>query len=418
MQPSPSRMLVVILAVLWIACGEMRAAIARESDAIGDRLAAARVAYEDQLQKLRERAIDAIENLELKERSSDNPRLDVLASIIADREQFELAGAWPGLPFSAPLQRQATKISGAMIEAFKQAKKQYVREKNDAMARVIDAELTQFINQNDLICWSEGLEGETDGSPTKIGGENVSFDLGYEVGEEFRLEIIAKCVEGSGTLIVEVPLPGGKALEVRPVISDQSVVRLLLSLRESGVSADLGVTRPIDLSRTVEGGRTLNFRCESGAFEIETIRTKRIVTGKIEPQAKQNKPQRQSRAPVVKRPKAEEWLPAKANYRGNRQGQDDKDQSGCTAVLTRSGKTVSIRVDHGNQVLHFDCTLSGDDLTLKEVRPGRASGGTIRDARGSGRITKDRIRLVYRYLHDGQVKNRLVEGSLRLSKQD
>lgn len=408
----------VVFVALAVMAVSSRSVQGQERDPIAAKLSDARTAYESRLESVRTRIAAAIDAREKELRLAKKPDLAAIQEVEQARRAFIDEGAWPDVKSAAGLRQDAAKAAAAMKKAFAAAIAEYVKREKDELAGAVEEDLRVFSLHSDIVPWRENLV-----SPgadwSELGGEAKSLDLHIPRGVEYRLEVVARRTEGDGFLELDVPLPAGKALAMRSVPNAKGDVRVLLTVGEGAISADLGVERPLDLEAMKEGD-LLSLRADIGRFDVRSVRVKPLVAG--EPESLTPKPTRDPRKgdrtdgpPPEKN--VDDWLPLKGTWRGHRQNRDDKSSMACTVKISRDGDVLVLHVDHGTRKLSFDCTLEGDRITLKGVRQTKGPHAEHRHAGGTGRVYADHIEVTYRwYVDTAKVKNELVEGTLSVKR--
>jgi hypothetical protein len=93
--------------------------------------------------------------------------------------------------------------------------------------------------------WDEDLVARSSSTPRAIDATRLPIDAGASVSKAYRLRIVAQRIEGSGPLRIAIPLPDKKRVELDAHLDDTEEICVVLSVRESLISGDLGLKRPL-----------------------------------------------------------------------------------------------------------------------------------------------------------------------------
>ncbi|MBW7904904.1 MAG: hypothetical protein LC135_09885 [Phycisphaerae bacterium] len=394
---------------------------ADEPDPIGASLADARIAYELTMEDVRQDALKAIDKREVALRAKAKPNAKDLAetqeqikTLGEERDAFVSSGDWPSIPASDDLKRRAKSARTSLLKAYERAQADYVKGKNDALAEAIQREHEQLLAESDVVPWGDNLLASSTNGHHIVGSPKQALDLGEIASGAYRIEIVAKRTQGSGALQLAVPLPdGGHACLVTP--ADASESRILLTLRESLLSADLGASRDANApSEDAAANGQLALWTTGGEFRIDSVRVKRVFPASDEPDTPKED-RKQQRPTQQKQPKPE-LLPLNSEWTGARTFANGTAQK-CTVKITRrEGNKVVLRVNHDGYALAFHCTLKGDQLTLDSVFQVAGPGGSTRiNPTGSGKVTANNITLRHSWRKLDN-RNVMVEAVLNVSR--
>ncbi|MCK6483655.1 MAG: hypothetical protein HUU22_08710 [Phycisphaerae bacterium] len=296
---------------------------ADEPDAIAARLAEARVKYEDDMSEIRDAVLQALDRHEEKLRTkAQDDALGALAKLKGERDEFLKAGQWPTM---VPVKTQRTLAESklkVLLKDYDRAEKDYLKERKDALAAAIHAECEQLKQEDDTVPWGDNRVAALDVAQRTL-AEKGKLEIDGVPDGDYRLEITARRLDAGGGLMIECPLPGDSLLSIPAGGAAGDAVRVMLSVRDSLVSADLGAARPIFMGAAVASdSNKLVVRCDKGRWLIESARFKPIAP-RQEPDepAVAEKPARQPKTVQSARKKTDSE-PAvvlqKGQYRGSR----------------------------------------------------------------------------------------------------
>jgi len=255
-------------------------ALAQSDDATAQSLAKIRETYERSMETIRDDINKAI--MAKIARASKPGKIDNDKQTHAEGESdaLEATGAWPDVPNITTLRNRAATAGNAMRDAYAAARVAYTKANKDALRDAVRDEADQFEKQSDIVGWGPNLTEKvsTEDRTLAPGGKPLTVEM--PVKGEYRLDIRAKRSGEAGTLTVEVPLVDGKRLAIPALVGKDGNVRVLVTVREGFVGADLGVQRPVELSKAASGASTtMDLRAEGGSFSVESVRVKAVVQG-------------------------------------------------------------------------------------------------------------------------------------------
>jgi len=268
------------LCVLATAVFAPRVAVAQSNDVTAQSLAKARETYERSMETIRgdiDKAIKAKQARASKPGKVDNDK-DKHAD--GESDAFKASGDWPDVTNATALKNRAATAGNAMRDAYAAARAAYIKANKDALRDAVRDEADQFEKQSDIIPWKLNLIENLSIEDRTLapGGKPLTLEL-PEMGE-YRFEIRAKGSGEAGTLTVEVPLLDGKRLAIPALVGKDGNVRVLVTVREGFIGADLGVQRPVDLSKAASGASTtMALRTDGGSFTVESVMVKAVVQG-------------------------------------------------------------------------------------------------------------------------------------------
>ena len=381
------------LCVLATAVFAPRVAVAQSNDVTAQSLAKARETYERSMETIRgdiDKAIKAKQARASKPGKVDNDK-DKHAD--GESDAFKASGDWPDVTNATALKNRAATAGNAMRDAYAAARAAYIKANKDALRDAVRDEADQFEKQSDIIPWKLNLIENLSIEDRTLapGGKPLTLEL-PEMGE-YRFEIRAKGSGEAGTLTVEVPLLDGKRLAIPALVGKDGNVRVLVTVREGFIGADLGVQRPVDLSKAASGASTtMDLRAEGGSFSVESVRVKAVVQGARE--GTQDLARKPKDAPNQNdKPKdLLDYLPVGTKLDGRRTGTSGNPGfiSITGEVTENNGKRVVIRINDNNSTIwDYAWELRGTarveltGLVAEEsttLRTGPSGSGTVSDS--------------------------------------
>lgn len=263
------------------------AALAQADSMAEKQLARSRVAYELRLEAIRqsvERQIKAAKDRAAK--LKDNTAA-VSAALAAEKE-FAASGKIPEGKGEDKLAQEYAEAAADMRKAYNDAR---LAASGDSQ---LTAEAEQFWRHWDLVPWRENLiNAIPSGNRTLApGGKPLSVNL--NLGGPYRLEVKGRRSGETGALKIEIPVPGKGRLEIPVTADEKGRFRVLLTVMNTTVCADLGVARPIDIGRTRAGNEAgVSIQSVDGPVALELVRAKPVVPG--EPPEVAEKPTKKDR---------------------------------------------------------------------------------------------------------------------------
>jgi len=268
------------LCLLATAVFAPRVAVAQSDDVTAQSLAKARETYERSMEPIRDDINKAITAKIARVSKPGKVDKDKQTQAEGESDAFKASGDWPDVTNATALKNRAATAGNAMRDAYAAARAAYTKANKDALRDAVRDEADQFEKQSDIIPWKLNLieNLSTEDRTLAPGGKPLTVEMS-EKGE-YRFEIRAKRSGEAGTLTVEVPLVDGKRLAIPALVGKDGNVRVLVTVREGFIGADLGVQRPVELSKAASGASTtMSLRTEGGAYSVESVRVKAVVQG-------------------------------------------------------------------------------------------------------------------------------------------
>lgn len=241
-------------------------------DAVSKQLSDKRVGYEKEIEEVR-KSIQA--ELAKTIRASRDP--DVRTRVKTQLDAFTTRGEWPdGITFEDDSDK-AARASQNMLKAYDDAFNICFNAKNEPLAASIKLERDRFQKQNDLIPWKDQLPK---GAAPRLADGKAVVVCEISLPLNYRIEVEGKRTAGDGPLLMEVPGSSGKSKIVEILPDVKGDVHMMLTACENGLSADLGLIRPLPEATTPGEARSVTFRAVSGTFEVKTVRWKPVIEGR------------------------------------------------------------------------------------------------------------------------------------------
>ncbi|MDX9911029.1 MAG: hypothetical protein RBS39_04280 [Phycisphaerales bacterium] len=263
--------LATTMAVSICACGAM----AQEADLIRDRLHRARDLYESDMQRLRERVLSAIDRK--LEAASRPGRVDqaTIDEATTERAAFLTTGAMPDVSNIDALRKIEQSAREKLIAVYTRAQADYARADSTQDAERIRDEREWFDEHFDLVPWGDNQIGNA--LEVRVTPEEQAFLFPPEQGD-YRVEIIAQRFDGGGALSVVIDGPDARSYECEALPDPEGNVRILLTIAEDMVSADLGAVLIADTPLD-EAARGLTLKSLDASFEVSSVRYKPVQEG-------------------------------------------------------------------------------------------------------------------------------------------
>ncbi|MBL8764740.1 MAG: hypothetical protein JNM07_10775 [Phycisphaerae bacterium] len=320
--------------------------------------------------------------------------------------------------------KERTKWEQAYEKAAKKLKRKYAEaesaysaQKQHDLADAVRAEAGAFDSHWDLVPWQDKL-GKA--GKSEIGAD--PFVVGIGEHSEYRIEVTAKRKSDAGSLMLELPLANDSRVAVPALIGDKGDIRMLLTVREGAVSADLGAPRPIDMkSKTSGDDSRITLRGKDGTFAVESVRVKPIVNGA--PPSGVQDPARTPRHNGTEGPRddpaahliqASKWS-GRRTISGNNQAQES-----TVTVTRRDGDTVVLRAPswEGTGTLFLTLRLNGSSVSVDGIRYEGSLGRSFTGVTGSGTVSGDSLKFSCSFLFSyGAIQGQRGSTSFDLKRQ-
>ena len=409
------------LCLLATAVFAQRVAVAQSDDVTAQSLARARETYERSMEPIRDDINKAIMAKIARVSKPGKVDKDKQTQAEGESDAFKASGDWPDVTNATALKNRAATAGNAMRDAYAAARAAYTKANKHALRDAVRDEADQFEKQSDIIPWKLNLieNLSTEDRTLAPGGKPLTVEMS-EKGE-YRFEIRAKRSGEAGTLTVEVPLVDGKRLAIPALVGKDGNVRVLVTVREGFIGADLGVQRPVELSKAASGASTtMDLRAEGGSFSVESVRVKAVVQGV--PAATQDV----AKKGPEKRPESkvfrftDHWAQG-AKLSGDRVHGQGKpwDMSGTTVKEIGASRIVLNSPDEGgggNFRRDWVLDVSGGRIVVAAIRVKGPGSSSFQEVSGSGTITENTISFTYRYRIVAGGKSGVGEGSVSLKK--
>lgn len=366
--------LIVALAALIVGAFSSSVAVAQTDDTTAQRLAAARVKYERDMESVRRQVNNAIAKKIDDASKAKKADTDKIAQAVEEKKAFQASGAWPEVPNVTRIRNVAAEAATELQSAYSKAKGEYVKAGKLDLADAITKDLEQFKTQSDIVPWSPNLieKEPLDAHTLAPGSKPLTVDLG--VKGEYRLEIRAKRTGDTGTLTVEIPLVGGKRLAVPALVGKDGDIRLVLTVREGYFGADLGAARPMDLSSAKSSdSRTVSINSDGAAATLESMAVKPVIEGR--PLTVEQAPKQARDRDEPKGAAAPDEFPMGRKWSGMWDG------NACDIeVVERGANNAAIRISRANgAVFRLEGPVANNVFSLEGIKHVRvAKGGAAR----------------------------------------
>ncbi len=342
---------------------------AQTEDRVASTLARARVKYEsdmstacNQVMLVLQRALDNAPKAE----DPESARRLAKGALDAFRERGELPE-----DMSKPRWEQMyARAASDLVKAYVAASVAYTKAGDERRESAVNAESESFRTSWDFIPWREAPGKGTGDTQLASGGS-----LLVEVGEyiEYRLDVTASRLNGSGVLSIEMSLPGvGKAI-LFPIADSNGKYRVLLTVRSETVSLDLGVERPAKVDTgSVGEARAVILKAEGGSFTIEKVHLKPVIEGQPPSiEARVNRPT--ERAP-------EERRGPENPFQTGRKWSGYWEGNGCDIEVVEGGDSPAIRISRANgAAFRLEGTVRNGVFSLRTIKHVKvATGGSAR----------------------------------------
>lgn len=392
-------------------------ALGQSSDKTAVALAAARMKYESELDSIRSQVQAALDKaLEAVPKADDAEAAHKATK--AAIEAFRSRGELPDDKLKPQWEQRYARAAKEMTQAYFRAGAAYAKDSKPEIEQVLDAERTCLNTLWDLVPWEPRFTAKDKPEAERtIAADSEPLAVRTEPWSNYAIDIRAKRAGTSGSLIVDVPLPDGKILEVPAHASSAGEVRFLGLVRDGKCFVSHGASRPIDLakSRNGEGGE-LKLRADGGPLIIESVRIKPIVDGEPPEQQGVVKPPGKDKAPPQSAaglmPKGSVW---RGQVRHSTRGTFD---TRLEVVNVTDNSIVTHCSWVGEVKLEFVFSYTGKKLRVSGVRELSKTGGTRAGADGTGSVSERSLNTSFSWrVSGGNLQNQSISGTMSLTKQ-
>jgi len=372
---------------------------AEDIDEIGKTLDQTRIKYEAKMQSIRDEVVDHVEKEIKRQREKAKPDIKEIDGLKNAKDAFMQSGLWPSLKSIKECRIKAQNAKGELVKAMQKTQDDYLRAARDELAKALQVEREQMLKESDIAPWRENRVVGRDETQRTIEATRRAIDLGDIASKDYRLEIVAHRITGSGALSLSIPVPGKKQLELKSIAGIEPDLRVLLSVRSVVISADLGVARPIPTNFKIEDAPDkLQLWADQGQFELKSIRVRPIMEETADEIAlKKGADPKHALRRVQEEEGPAGRLTLKSKWRGDRwNGQNPNDMQGpqpSNGVITiRNGNEVELKTEKwggGFGSEHWVFAINGDQLKLISVYVHSGAPATFTEVTGGGTIDGD-----------------------------
>lgn len=403
-----------------------------------DQIEQARLKYERDMDAARAQVIDLLADAHDRAADAKPASEQAVTQIKNERERFLAEGQWPAAKGIAGPKARVRNARQTLLKAYSGARTMLAKAGDASAAALVEAERIAIEAEDDLVPWVTDLVGQG-ADAVLTGSQPKRIDLRGSGSGAYRLEIIATRTGGEGPLEIRAPAPGGQfvAFEAMPRSSVRKVpaggendadpdadpadtglatpedgarVRVLLSLRDASVSPELGVMRPLTLSKGANRPTALELRSldPRATFRIDSVRIKPIFAARAEElPAKEPKPAPKGGSPQPRTPTWTDLLPVRSKWAGTVDPKTGrKNDIACNVnVVRNSDGEVWLKLDWDRKTAQLRFVADGNRLTLVAV--------TDRfNPEGEAYFEGEDLRINFRWMADNRrSKNNTVEGS-------
>ncbi len=391
--------------------------LAQEVDKTGQILSRARVKYEYAMATLR-RGVDRRAVAAIDKASKANAPVDAIFKAQTDLDDFRTLGKLPKNATQDRWMKEYAKASGAMSKAYARAIAGYAKSGEDRLQLAVIAEAEQFGNLWDLVPWRPSFtEGMSAIDRSIMAGGALTFE--NDLSGEYRIEVKARRIGDAGTLSINLPLANGQRLILPAITNDDGDVRVILTVREDHVSADLGVDRPIDLNESgTEESYGLVISSEDAAFVILLVRVKPLIAGEPPSMVKQTKAKTGKRKRAKKSNTPAQTLPLGSKWSGKVYGQSAGARVATVSVIKNEGDLVVLAVKDIYGTSHWILRVNGNSFRVFEILPKTGKGVQVKNVQGSGTVRNGRLRWNGRWTWQKARAGGSVNAYLDVSRDD
>lgn len=401
----------------------------RVSDPVAAILSQARADYETRMQGLREETLRAINKKADAGARPGAVDANLVREAGAEKDAFRRTGEWPKVGEAPALKARAAHATKEMKDAYARAIAAYTKLDDADRRDGVAAELDLFETHRDLVPWGEDLVASVAAERRTIGVGGEPVTLVARVAGEYRLDLVGKAGEDPATVEVVYPNAEGAFESVSVSAAPRMTFRLLLTIRNDAVSADLGMARPAEFSEAASEPDTgvIVATAKAGSITLTSARIKPVIDGVPDEPTPASAP---AQRPAVSGPPKSnpggrgtegDPLPVQSVWRG-RDRREGRTYSCVVRVSSRAeGGLAVLHVGHGNKAWDMDVRLKNGQFEITGVRPGNGVAAAIRDAKGTGSVKGGDMLLSYSWLQDLPSQGRMgnpVNGTIEVHRDD
>ena len=379
------------------------AARAGSGDEIEEALSAARLRYETAMENIRSKVPEEIARDIAQEIKRPRPDDQKIGDLQRQESDFRESGKWPSPKWAKRLHDQAERAKEDLAKAMEKAKIDLTRAARYDAAKSLEAEREHFLKENDAAPWREIPTKDSSGAPLTVGATLRSFELGDQANRNYRLDVVVHRSEGGDPLTLNIPIPGGKEIELDAITKGNPEVRVLLSVRGSLISPDLGPPRPVSSRTKEESSGNLTLHARQGVFAIKSIRFKPIFedVGQVAQDQQAKGARRPAEAPAKNDPASQ--LTEKSTWsfdrwRSNNPNNPEKPQAGTATVVRRNENRVTFKTTRFGGVqgsFTFELAINGGNLKIVRAHVDGGAREILSDLNGGGWVNGDEMEIEF-----------------------
>ncbi|MFI4896406.1 MAG: hypothetical protein ACIARR_01115 [Phycisphaerales bacterium JB059] len=362
-------------------------AIAQAPTEVEAKLARQRTIYERDLERLRKRIESQLESKKRSvQKSGTTTETDQL---LAEIDAYESRGQIPDVRAADSIRRGYAKAAEAMTKAYNKAKLE------PGGAELFTEEAEHFSSHWDLTPWRALPLPSPDEPVTLTPDQPIA--LPNDVSLPFRLEVTAEAIDDDASRAVEFQSAEGTRLAVRADPDDRGRFRVLLTVDEDFVAADLGLTRPIDRSHAYVSETTIiELFARDGAVRINSARIKPVIDGAPPRAQVAGKAGNRNKEPDPNP------LPQGSEWTGTLFGESAGARVATVKVISSDDTSATLSVTDKHGTNHWLLQRQGANFVVTSVLPKKSRQGVhFKNVRGTGRVENGHLRWNGRWLWQG-----------------
>ncbi len=305
-----------------------------------------RAMYERQMETLRAQIDRAIE--------SEQPEAGI--------DEWHSQGKVPELARTEQYQADHARLAETMRRGFDSARKQLSADGDESLGAAVEAMQERFDTHADLLAWGENIIVPSNAvlSPGRF------MYIGLETYTDYRLEVVAKRLEGDGVLELGVPGSEGTLIVFNTTPDSNNEVHLIFSAAGGVPMIELGDPATVfDDSGRMEQQAPGMLRVYGGDWLLESIRAKPLIKGEqpgIDRRAERD-------AGGGDKQDARDLMPVGSTWRGD-VDHNHRNRFGITLkVVEVTDSIVKLRGSWiADSVITLEYRYRGGDLSLVAVR--------------------------------------------------